>query len=386
MKTDNSKRDEATWKTIAILGSRGLPARYGGFETFADELAKGLVERGIAVTVFCESSFAQSGAKESYGNVCLQYVWAPPIGPLRTVFFDLLSLLSARNRFSISYMLGYGSALFFWLGASKRTAVWVNMDGVEWKRSKWSPLGRAYLRTMEWFAVRSATLVIADAEAIRTHLVRRHPVQSKCEVIAYGARSPESLSTVRLCEETGLKPFGYYLVVCRLEPENHVEEIIEGFVSSSSYRMLVVVGDVSSSGRYVRRLKAIPDARVEFMGGIYDQQLLGTIRSNAFAYFHGHSVGGTNPSLLEAMASGNVVIAHDNQFNREVLGRGGLFFKSSGELPGLIDQLEARTSREVSAERELMRRRVEESYSWPGIVAQYVHLLRNGIPDDVTRN
>jgi glycosyltransferase involved in cell wall biosynthesis len=359
---------------IAILGTRGIPAKYGGFETFAEALAIGLSRKGCDVTVFCERGDETPPA--TYQGVKLVHLRAPRLGPLSTIIFDLKCLLAASRGYDVVYMLGYGAAPFCLIPRLFGRHVWINMDGVEWKRSKWSWAGRLYLRTMERIAVRVAGRVIADAAAIKDHLESRYGRLDKCDVIAYGAHVTREADAAGVERCAGVGPGGYYLVVCRLEPENHVREIIAGFEASGSPHPLVVVGGTAEPTNYVRGLLQRQGDRVRFVGAIYDQNLLGALRFHARAYIHGHSVGGTNPSLLEAMGVGNLVIAHDNPFNREVLGPDGRYFADPGQLAENIRQVDELGTAERLEIAERMRGRIADCYGWEQIVDQYWTLVQ----------
>lgn len=360
---------------LAILGTRGIPARYGGFETFAESLAEGLVRCGCDVTVFCEETGGESPS--SYKGINLVYVWTPRLGALSTIAFDLLCLLKAWSTYDVVYMLGYGAAPFCIIPRLLGRKVWINMDGVEWRRSKWSAVGRLYLRMMERIAVAVASRLIADATAIKAHLEQRYGTLEKCDVIAYGAHVVEPVDSRDLNDYAGLIPGDYYLVVCRLEPENHVREIVEGYLLSGSAHPLVIVGGIADQTVYVRQLLSLASDRVRFVGAIYDQHALSMMRYNAGAYIHGHSVGGTNPSLLEAMGAGNLVIAHDNQFNREVLGSIGRYFVDPAELSnaiGEVDRLGPEARGRISA---AVRDRIRSAYSWDQIVHAHWKLVQS---------
>jgi glycosyltransferase involved in cell wall biosynthesis len=358
---------------LAILGSRGIPASYGGFETFAEELAIRLVKEGIEVVVYCEADRARTN--ETYKGVSLRYVPKRRIGGLSTIIFDLQCLWQVRKSADVVYMLGYGAALFCFLPRVWNRVVWINMDGVEWRRSKWGPIARLWLRLMERCALSSANRIICDAEAIRDHISERHRKTVPTSVIPYGAviqgRMPEeSLSKWKLA------PRDYYLLVCRLEPENHVKEIVEGFCESNTSRSLVVVGDVDASNRYAKALADRANNRVLFIGGIYDRDELAALRYHCRAYFHGHSVGGTNPSLLEAMAVGNVVVAHDNVFNREVAAHNAYYFCDQRDIPPIVALVESFSDADLDRTRQAGHTRVQDRYQWEHVVAQYLRLLR----------
>src|SRR3990172_311013 len=226
---------------IAILGSRGIPAGYGGFETFAEELAVRLAQRGIDVTVFCEGS--GEGRPSEYKGVQLEHVSAPRVGPLTTLLFDLRCLWHARKKFDVVYMLGYGAGLFCFIPRLWGTKVWINMDGIEWARTKWGRAARIWFKLMEAASVRVPDRLIADAESIRRHLESRHGSIKPCSVISYGAPIIRETPDPALLRKWGLVPGQYDLVVCRLEPENMVAEIVQGCEMSDSPYPLIIVGD-----------------------------------------------------------------------------------------------------------------------------------------------
>lgn len=358
---------------VAILGTRGIPARYGGFETFAERLAVGLVERGFRVTVFCEG--AEDRPVESLRGVELRYESAPALGPLQTIVYDLKCLRSARKGFDVVYMLGYGVAPMCALPRLWGTTVWINPDGVEWARAKWNRLAKFYFRCMEWFSVRAASRVIADAAAIAAHLERRHGPLRACSVIPYGCEVVNVLPPPAPLREWNLEPQGYFLVVCRLEPENHVLEILNAFRKSHSTRRLVIVGDHKVSTPYVKELRAVDDPRIQLIGTVYDVPALTALRCHAFAYLHGHSVGGTNPSLLEAMGCGNLILAHDNPFNRETLAEEGLYFRTVEQLLDTINEVDVRRN-ELDSLRTGARERARTCYQWTDVIECYAELLR----------
>lgn len=359
---------------LAILGTRGIPARYGGFETFADELSHGLAERGILVTVFCEAT-DRSPKPEHYGEVALRHVKAPSFGPLKTILFDMRCLWLARREYDIVYMLGYGAAIWCFLPRLFGKQVWINVDGLEWTRAKWGLPARSYLRLMEGVAMVMPSRIIADANAIRDNLARRYRRTKPCSVIPYGCRIATAPPSQEYLTEWDLSPDGYYIVVCRLEPENHVLEILQGFQNSASRRKLVVVGDYKSKNKYINELTAIKDPRIRFIGSLYDAQKLHALRYHAAGYFHGHSVGGTNPSLLEAMGCRNLVIAHDNCFNREVLRENGLYFQNVEQIAEHILSAE-KNGLSVEVLKNGALQRAKETYNWPRIIDAYEQLIR----------
>ena len=359
---------------LAILGTRGIPALYGGFETFAEELSFKLAQRGVQVTVYCESGKGKLPAM--YQGVHLVHIPAPRIGPLTTIVFDLRCLWHARKAFDVVYMLGYGAGIFCFIPRLWRSKVWINMDGIEWARSKWGGVARAWFKFMEAMSVKIPDRIIADAEGIREHLQSRHRTMRPCTVIPYGAPVLEKAPDTEQLNEWGLVHDHYHLIVCRLEPENMVSEVLHGFVRSESNFPLIIVGDDTSETEYVRGLKSMRSDRIRFIGTVYDGAKLLALRFHARSYFHGHRVGGTNPSLLEAMGCGNIVIAHDNVFNREVAADAALYFRSAEDIPGILSSVESLSSDRRHAMKTAARDRVRKFYAWEDITSRYENLLR----------
>jgi glycosyltransferase involved in cell wall biosynthesis len=357
---------------LAILGTRGIPARYGGYETFAEQLAPRLASRGVNVTVFCPALSPRSD--ETYLGVTLKFEKFPNLGKYSEMFWDARCFCVARRQFDVVYMLGMGGAFAAWVPRLFGTKVWINTDGIEWKRKKFTWPQRAYVAAVEALSVLFASRIVADAAAIAVYLRKRYPGLKKTCTIAYGANIPTDEPNRKLIEEWSLQPDGYYIVVCRLEPENHVLEIVEGFEQSNSPLSLLVLGNFENPNKYVRMLLAHNSARVRFIGGVYDRKKLEALRFYARAYMHGHSVGGTNPSLLEAMACSNLVLAHDNPFNREVLGDSGVYFKSSAELASIVDAVDTgRVDKGILQSGAVER--IRERYLWDQIADAYLALL-----------
>jgi glycosyltransferase involved in cell wall biosynthesis len=355
---------------LAILGARGIPARYGGFETFAEQLAVRLVERRHEVTVFCEGA---GEAIEEYKSVKLRHIAARSLGPLSTVVYDAACLWQARSSFDVVYMLGYGSSALCWLPRIWGTKVWINMDGLEWARGKWDPFARWYLRCAEAIAMWTPDRIIADAAAIKENLQSRHRKLPPCDVIPYGCETVSGAGAEEL-NGFGLEAGSYYLVVCRFEPENHIREIIEGFLESNTQTRLMLVGDHTRKSAYVESLGRYNSDRLLFAGPVYDESRIQALRYFCRAYLHGHSVGGTNPSLLEAMGCGNVVIANDNPFNREVLGDTGLFFSTAKAVSACIDSVDCGRA-DIAGMKVKVVERVKQFYTWDRITDYYCELI-----------
>jgi lipopolysaccharide/colanic/teichoic acid biosynthesis glycosyltransferase/glycosyltransferase involved in cell wall biosynthesis len=361
---------------LAILGTRGVPARYGGFETFAEQLATRLASLGVDVSVFCPANAPTSDVL--YQGVTLKYIESPAMGAFSEVVWDVKCFWNARREFDVVYMLGVGAGFAAWIPRLFGAAVWINSDGLEWKRTKWNLLQRTYLALAEAASVLFASRIVADADTIAEYLRKRYFGLKKISTIAYGADIPTLTPDRQILNEWKLQPDGYYLIVCRLEPENNVLEILEGFERARSSLPLVVLGNVENPNAYVRKLLEYSSDRIRFAGTLFDRDRLNALRYYARAYFHGHSVGGTNPSLLEAMACSNLVIAHDNPFNREVLGDSGLHWLTCDDLASIVSAVDGlRVNAELRGRKasEIVRSR----YQWDHIADVYLGLLKDAL-------
>lgn len=363
-------------RSIAIVGSRGIPARYGGFETAADVLARRLVAAGHRVIVSCEEG--PEPGPDTYAGAELRYYPAPPLGSASTIIHDSLALWDLRKEVDIIYLLGYGAAFAATLPRMAGAEIWINPDGVEWARAKWPPLAKAWFRAMEYMTMRVAHRVVSDAEALADHLRSRHTTGAEITTIAYGTDIVLRAPCTAIANSFGLKADQYFLIVCRLEPENHILEAIEGYKAAGNLGMpLAILGSTEIKTAYVKKLlEAAEGADVRFLGTEYNPEKLAALRYHARAYVHGHSVGGTNPSLLEALGVGNMMLAHDNPFNREVLGEVPVQWFSTQEdaaegYKALVktDELEVRTRRDAA------RNRARNTYSWDLIADSYEQLL-----------
>ncbi len=363
---------------IAIIGSRGIPAKYGGFETFTEIISTELVKKGHDIYVSCEHSDQKI---EEYKGVNLFYFPLkshdnPALRILYEFFYDGYSLLWASRRADCIYMLGYSASLFFFIPRLFGKKLFVNPDGIEWKRSKFNSLVKFLLKISERIAVFWSNRVITDSNEIKKYLDNKYNINSI--FIPYGANEVQKVewSSQKLPEKlknVKINP-SYYLVVARLEPENNIETIIKGYIGSSTEKPLIVVGDFADP-KYEHLIKSIVDnsskrEKIIFTGGIYDPELLHMLRQNCNAYIHGHSVGGTNPSLLEGMISRNLIIAHDNVFNWEVCGKGAIYFQDDGELSEQLDHVENNAHNHLELKNKVYNR-VKEVYTWVRVTDQY---------------
>ena len=357
---------------IAMIGTRGVPARYGGFESAVEEIGARLVERGHRVLVYCRN---EGQTKTWYRGMRLVNLPAVRHRAAETLSHSAISVAHSisRARPDVAFVFNAANAPFLPALRLAGIPAAVHMDGLEWQRAKWAGLGARYYRWAERASVMYGDAVIADATGIAEHVRTEYGRESY--VIPYGA--PIIRPGHRRLAELGLRAGAYHLVVARFEPENHVLEIVDGYVASQAILPLVVVGSAPYSDEYTARVHAAAasDSRVRFLGGVWDQKLLDQLYAGALSYLHGHSVGGTNPSLLRAMGAGASVTAHDNVFNREVTGGNARFFAdSSGVLASVMAD---EKDRDACRERGTVgQAHASERYRWDDVTDGYEHLAR----------
>lgn len=358
---------------IALIGTRGIPAAYGGFETAVEEVGRRLVERGHRVLVYGRDAGTAGDVHLGMRRVTLPAVRQKA---LETLSHTALSTVHAvtRARPDAAFVFNAANSPFLPLLRARRIPVALHMDGLEWRRSKWGPRGKAYYRAAESFGVRQADAIIADAPGIADYYDHQFGVAS--ELIRYGAPLLDDAPSDGI-RELGLEPGGYHLVVARFEPENHVREIVEGYAMSQATKPLVVVGSAPYAAEYTAAIDRIAaaDPRIRLLGAVYDQDLLDALYHHASTYLHGHSVGGTNPSLLRAMGAGTAVIAFDVVFNREVLDEQGWYFRTPADVAAAVDAAESDAGA-VAAASAAVRRRAADAFSWDDVAATYEDLAR----------
>jgi glycosyltransferase involved in cell wall biosynthesis len=361
---------------IGVIGARGMPAAYGGFDTFVQELAPRLVALGHDVTVYCRRDPAAE-RRDEYRGVRLVHVPFVRRRELEELTYELASLVdSLRRPFELYYVLGTrGGPMYAPLRASRRIVV-VNTDGLDWRRRKWNAVGRAYLRFAEWGSVRlSADHLVADAKAMRRYFLDTYGRDS-----AYLTNGAHVLTEPAegVLDRWGLSPGSYYLIACRIEPENNVDLIIREFVDAGSDRELVVVGGMSHETPYWSELQELARrGRVRLLGPVYGPMLVESLHLGAYAYLHGHEVGGTNPALLKAMGCANGILALDTPFNAENLeGTGILWDKSPGDLASKIRWAD-RHPEELRALGVRARERIAGYYSWDMVAERHDRFFRH---------
>lgn len=357
---------------IAIIGTRGIPNHYGGFEQFAEYLSQLLVEAGHQVIVYNSHNHPY---KESVWNgvqIIHQYDPEDKVGTLGQFIYDLNCIRNlSQHSFDIVLQLGYTSSSVWNFLLPKSARIITNMDGLEWKRSKYNTLVKGFLKFAEKLAVSSSDLLIADSLGIQDYLMQKY--QKPSIFIPYGATVADNVNSEFL-NLFGLRPFEYDMLIARLEPENNIESILEGLSSSNVSRNFVVIGNFHSPyGRYITN--KFTDPRIKYLGGIYDINKLNALRNFSNIYFHGHTVGGTNPSLLEAMASGAFICAHKNIFNSSILGNDAIYFDSGEDITRIVSSFK----KDPKAEKAVLNnyKKIKEKYSWQIIFQQYEQVFKS---------
>ena len=362
---------------IAFISTRGIPNNYGGFEQFAEYISVGLVRRGHEVVVY--SPHFHPYREPDYKGVRIMHIYSPEKwmgSSVGSFFYDFLSLRDAlkKEKFDIIYEAGYTSIVpaYIWFNVKriKYPLFTTNMDGLEYKRTKFNKWVQKFVFWEERMAVKHSHYLIADNMGIRDYYKEKYGKESK--FLAYGADVHEDYD-VDVLKEYGLEAGGYFIVVARLEPENNLFMAIEGYLASNQYgkHPLVVVGKTNTPyGKYLMERYG-RDRNIRFVGGIYDFRKLNSIRHYSYAYFHGHSVGGTNPSLLEAMASGCFILAHDNIFNRAVLGENALYYGSTDAATEMLDGIDQAVSAHKKEYTERNLEVIRRDYSWEKLVDEH---------------
>ncbi|WP_369371102.1 DUF1972 domain-containing protein [Promicromonospora sp. Populi] len=361
---------------IAMVGTRGVPARYGGFETAVEEIGSRLAARGHRVRTYCRRDPAAEadGAPQLTRHLGMELVTLPAMRrrSLETLSHTALSVAHlATHRTDVAFVFNAANAPLLPVLRAVRIPVATHVDGLEWRRAKWGPTGRRYYRAAETVAVRLSDALIADAQGIADYYRDEYNAESR--LITYGAPDLSDVGQDRLAE-LDLTADGYHLVVARFEPENHVDVIVEGYVASDAVRPLVVVGSAPYAHEYTERISALAagDSRVRLLGGVWDQALLDQLYAGALTYLHGHSVGGTNPSLLRAIGGGTATAAYDVGFNREVLGEAGWYFRTPADVGARV--IEAEGDLAAAAARGKTLAEQATAYDWDVVTDGYERL------------
>lgn len=363
---------------IGILGTRGIPNHYGGFEQFTEFFAVYLAQKDYEVYVYCSSLHKYQ--EHEFKGVHLIHCKDPEdkLGTFGQFIYDYNCIIDSKKRdFDVLLQLGYTSNTIWHRLLPKKPVIISNMDGLEWKRSKYTPSVRKFLKYAEKLAVKSSDYLISDSIGIQNYLLKEY--NAKSEYIAYGAELFNS-PNVEVLKAYNVEQFNYNMLVARFEPENNLEVILDGVAIADNKTPFLVVGkhDVNKFGAYLKKkFKTIE--HIHFTGGIYNLEHLNNLRYYSKLYFHGHSVGGTNPSLLEAMASNALMIAHDNEFTKSILGEDAFYFSSKDDVKHHIDTV-------VKADHldkiENCYQKIEKNFQWELINKKYLDFLHECVKNN----
>jgi len=359
-------------KKIAIIGTRGIPNRYGGFEQFAEMLSVRLVERGFDVTVYNpdyhpyeDSTFKGVHIRKKKLN---EKLW----GPAANILYDYACMKEAivfKN--DVVLACGYGSMLAaIQIKRPEKTRLIINMDGMEWQRRKWHSIVKTILHASEKQAVKKADILVTDHSEINSYYKVKYGIDNPC--IPYGA-SVQTDFDEKYLSQFGLKKDNYFLMISRPISENNLPEILKGFIRAKTRDILVVITNMNDA--YAKKLsRKYSHANIQFLSNIFDSTILNSLRFYSKGYFHGHSVGGTNPSLLEAMAAQCFMIAHDNAFNRKILKENALYFKSEEDVFGIIREFDNLLEKKSKFVKNNLTTIIRD-YSWEQVTDAYVALF-----------
>ncbi len=366
-------------RTLRILGTHGVPAAYGGFETAAENIALFLVRQGWRVIAYCQAEGRGRITEDVWHGIERVHVPVALSGWKGTSMFDWLSIRHACRHRDLCLTFGYNTAVFNLMQRLRGIPNVINMDGIEWSRARWGFMKQAILYVNERIGCVVGNHLIADHPEIETYLRTRAPAR-KISTLTYGA-DPVTDAPVAPVHALGLQPGGYLTLVARPIPENSILEIVRGFSSRPRGVQLVLLGDYdAATDPYHAAVRAAASDEVVFAGAIYDKSVVQALRFHGLAYAHGHTVGGTNPSLVEAMAASNPVIAHDNVYNRWVAQDAALYFDSAEGFSARLDELLASADLRAMLQRAAATRYAQE-FTWEHVAGQYEQLLLRFLPD-----
>lgn len=359
---------------VAILGAKGYPYVYGGYDTLVKELGERLQKRGVDLRVYCHRALFKEKPPVVNG-IKLIYTPAIETKSLTQLTHSFISMLHAcMSDVDVIFVVNSGNGPFGVLSRIFRKPTAINVDGLEWLRPKWRGLGSKYFLWASKMATKYYDRIINDSDEM--HRIYREEFGTDSTIIAYGANPSETADIAKI-KKWDLEKGSYFLIVGRLVPDNNADLIIDGFIKSNSTRKLVIVGDVPYRDEFESKLKEIPDERLLFTGYVTDPEELKSLYLHSYAYFHGHEYGGTNPAMLKAMGYGCAILALDTVFNREMLqdGKHGWFFAKNGEaVKACIEKAEAqpesmRFLRETAREGLILR------YNWDYVTDQYLKVF-----------
>lgn len=371
-------------KHLIILGIRGIPAQHGGFETFAEKLALFLVSRGWLVTVYCQEDGASDTFESEWRDVKRIHIPIERKGSSGTVLFDWKVTHHALGKSGLFLTLGYNTAIFNLLQRLKGQTNIINMDGIEWRRDKWGAIAKAWFWLNERAGCWIGNHLIADHPKIKDHLATRVSA-NKITMIPYGGDEVKS-ADASLLAPYNIEPGKFSVIIARPEPENSFLEMVRAFSRTPRNHTLVVLGNFKPEiNPFHRQVMDAASDEVIFPGAIYEAPVVQALRFHSRFYLHGHRVGGTNPSLVEALGAGCAVIAHDNHFNRWVAGPEAVYFKDESACAVLFDRMLADDAAVVRM-KAASRRRFHERFTWDQVLREYETLLTHWYPAKTSDN
>ncbi|KLT70592.1 DUF1972 domain-containing protein [Flavobacterium sp. ABG] len=359
---------------IAILGTRGIPNNYGGFEQFAECFAVYAAQQKHDVYVYNSHTHVFQETYYKGVNIIHQYDPENKIGTAGQFIYDLNCILDSRKRnFDVILQLGYTSSSIWSFLLPKKSIIITNMDGLEWKRSKYSKITQKFLKIAEKEAVKSSDHLVADSLGIKQYL--KEIYHKEAVYIAYGAEvflDPQQ----DLLSQYNVEKHNYNLLIARFEPENNIEMILDGVVDSQNNKLILVVGNNDNGfGKYLKK-KFSNNQKIRFTGGIYNKEHLDNLRYFSTIYFHGHSVGGTNPSLLEAMAAKTLIVAHNNEFNRAILQENAFYFSNATEVKCIIETVKRKDYEQIVQDNFDT---IIKEFNWEKINESYLSLFEKSL-------
>ncbi|CAM3945651.1 DUF1972 domain-containing protein [Vreelandella rituensis] len=358
---------------LFILGTRGIPASHGGFETFVEKLAPYLVSHGWEVVVYCQESGKGSISETEWRGVRRIHIPVNQEGAAGTIIFDWKVTWNAFRQKGLFLTLGYNTAVFNLMQRLGSQINLINMDGIEWRRDKWGPLAKTWFWLNERAGCWVGNHLVADHPEIKRHLASRVS-ESKITMIPYGGDDVKSADE-ELLAPFDLEPRQFSIIIARPEPENSFLEMVRAFSSCQRNHKLVVLGSFTpQKNAFHRQVMEAASDEVIFPGAIYDAPIVQALRHFSYLYLHGHRVGGTNPSLVEALGAGCAVMAHDNHFNRWVAGAGAMYFKDEAGCAGLFDTL-LENNDKVESMRAASKQQFYEYFTWEQVLQEYEKLL-----------
>ncbi|GMU92297.1 MAG: glycosyl transferase [Candidatus Hydrogenedentota bacterium] len=358
---------------IAFLGTRGIPANYGGFETFVEEVAVRLAARGHDVSVYCRSSHYRErmGMYRGVRLVHLPTIHTKHLDSISHTLFSTLHMVWQGA--DVCCYCGSGNSTFTWMARLAGIKVLLNTDGLEWERAKWNAPAKLYLKIAEWLAAKFAHVLIADSRVIKDYYKRKF--NRDTAYVAYGADVVERGYKKELLAQVGVEPEEYFLFVSRLEPENNAHLLVKAFEGVRTDKKLLIVGSAPFADDYIREMKQTLDPRIQFPGGLYGD-VYKALQASAYVYVNAMDVGGTHPAILEAMGAGNCVLVSDISYNVEAVAHAGISFRSR-DVDDLREKLQwlADHPGEVKRLGQIAVERARKEYDWDRITDDYERIF-----------